>query len=133
MCRWFAQDPALLPARTPAAKQYANLAVGSQLRRLASTIERPELVYVFLRLQQMERGLQTHKSGYAAYESRAVGCFRIPQRRGRLKMLDMSKDFLGVSLAQIDAIAGRQILDVKITVARPRLRGHPHQMSQHVG
>ena len=47
-------------------------------------------------------------------------------------MLDMSKDFLGVSVTQINAIAGRQILDVEITVARPRLRGHPHDMSQHV-
>src|SRR6267154_4010653 len=110
-----------------------KLAVGSQLRRLASTIERPELVYVFLRLQQMERGLQSHESGYATYESRAVGCFRIPQRRGRLKVLDMSKDFLGVSLAQIDAIAGREILDIEVAVARSGLGGHPHQMSQDVG
>ena len=72
------------------------------------------------------------KARYATNESSAVGCLRIPYRRGRLKMLDMSEDFLGVSLAQINAITGRQILDVKITVARPRLRGHPHEMSQHV-
>ena len=48
-------------------------------------------------------------------------------------MLDMSKDFLGVGLTQIDAIAGREILDVKVTVACSSLRGHPHKMSQHVG
>ena len=48
-------------------------------------------------------------------------------------MLDISEDFLGVSLTQIDAIAGREILDIKVTVARSGLRGHPHKMSQHVG
>ena len=64
----------------------ANLTIGRQLRRLPSTIERFELVYVFLRLQQMEGSLQPHKSRDATNERRAVGCFRIPQRRGRLKI-----------------------------------------------
>ena len=112
--------------------EYANLLIGSQLHRFSSTVQLSELVYVFLRLQQMERSVQAHKSRYATNESSAVGCCRIPHRRSLLKMLDISKDLLGVSLIQIDAIAGRQILLVKITIARPRLRGDKYDMSQDI-
>ena len=47
-------------------------------------------------------------------------------------MFDISKHPLGISLVQIDTIARRQILLVKITVGRPRLRGNEYQMSQDV-
>src|SRR6185437_1292487 len=48
-------------------------------------------------------------------------------------MLDIGEDFFSISLAQIDAIACREILDIKVAVARSGLRGHPHEMSQYVG
>ena len=66
----------------------------------------------------MKRSVQAHKSCYAAEKSSAVCRCRIPDRRSLLKVLDISKDLLGVSLIQIDTIAGRQILLVKITIAR---------------
>ena len=55
----------------------------------------------------MEWSLQAHKTRYATNEGSAVRCFRIPYRRGRLKMFDITEDFFGVGFAQVDAIAGR--------------------------
>src|SRR3954467_6314751 len=80
----------------------------------------------------MERNLQTHESRYAANESSAVGCFGIPEWRGRLKMLDIRENLLRVRLTQINTVTCSQVLDVQVTVACPRLSGHPHKMSQHV-
>ena len=47
-------------------------------------------------------------------------------------MLDISEDPLGVSFIQINTIAGRQVLLVKITIARPCLRGNEYDVSQDV-
>src|SRR3974390_3506103 len=47
-------------------------------------------------------------------------------------MFDISKHPLGISLVQIDTIARRQILLVKIAVGRPRLGGNEYEMSQDV-
>src|ERR1700751_3776668 len=47
--------------------------IGCKLHRPSSTVQLSELVYVFLRLQQMKRRLQAHKSCYAANEGGAVG------------------------------------------------------------
>src|SRR6516164_10261149 len=80
----------------------------------------------------MKRSLQAHKSRYAANESGAVHRCRIPQRRSFLQVFDISKDLLGIGLIQIDAIAGRQILLVEITIARPCLRGNKYDVSQDV-
>src|ERR1700674_4389775 len=80
----------------------------------------------------MKRSVQAHKSGYAADKSGAVVGCRIPKRRGLLEMFDISKDLLGVSLIQIDTIARRQILLIKIAIARPRLRGNKYYVSRHV-
>src|SRR4029453_19007266 len=81
----------------------------------------------------MKRSVEAHKSRHAADESSAVGRCCIPERRRLLLALDISKDLLGVCLRQIDAIAGRQILLVKITVGRTRLRGDKHDVSQEIG
>src|SRR6478736_8202855 len=81
----------------------------------------------------MERSFQTHKARNASNERSAVRGLRIPHRRGRLKMLDVAEDLLGVGLAQIDAITGRQILFVKVAVARPRFGGDPYQVSKDIG
>src|SRR2546430_17405466 len=77
----------------------------------------------------MEWSFQTHKARNASNERSAVRGLRIPHRRGRLKMLDIAEDLLGVGLAQIDAITGRQILFIKVAVACPRLGGDPHLVS----
>ena len=47
-------------------------------------------------------------------------------------MFDISEDLLSVSLIQINTIAGRQILLVKITIARPCLGGNKYDVSQDV-
>ena len=52
--------------------------IGFKLHRFSSTVQLSELVYVFLRLQQMKRSVQAHKSRYAAEKSSAVGRCRIP-------------------------------------------------------
>jgi len=52
--------------------------IGLKLHRFSSTVQLSELVYVFLRLQQMKRSLQAHKRRYAAQKSSAVGRCRIP-------------------------------------------------------
>ena len=44
-------------------------------------------------------------------------------------MLDIAEDLFGVGLVQVNSIARRQILLVKITIARPRFRGHKRQVS----
>src|SRR3984957_1303311 len=80
----------------------------------------------------MKRSVQAHKSCYAADKCSAVGGCRIPYRRGLLEMFDISKDLLGVSLTQIDTIARRQILLVKIAIGRPCLRGNKYDVSQDV-
>jgi len=103
-----------------------------QLRRLASAVDLSQLVHVFLGLQQVEWSLQTHEVSYATDKGRAVGRFRIPNRRGRLEVLDVRENLLRVGLAQVHAIAGRQILLVKVTVARSGLGGHPGKVSQHI-
>src|SRR5262249_29036642 len=66
-------------------------------------------------------------------ERSAVRGLRIPNRRGRLKMLDIAEDLLGVGLAQIDAITGRQILFIKVAVACPCLGGDPRLGSKDIG
>src|SRR5215471_8363572 len=106
--------------------------IGFKLHRFPATVQLSELIYVFLRLYQMKRSLQAHKSRYAANEVGAVGCCRIPYRRARLEMFDVSKDFLRVSFIQIDAIAGRQIFLVKVTIASTGLGGDKHDMPQHI-
>src|ERR1700759_3695565 len=47
-------------------------------------------------------------------------------------MFDIGKDLLGVSLAQIDTIARRQILLIKIAIGRPCHRGNKYEVSQDV-
>src|ERR1700754_1234232 len=81
----------------------------------------------------MEWSFQTHEARNPSNEGSAVRGLRIPQRRGRLKVLDMAEDLLGIGLAQIDAITGRQILFVKVAVACPRLGGDPHEVSKDIG
>ena len=71
----------------------------------------------------MERRLHAHKARYATDEVGAVGRFRIPQGRGRLKMLDIGKDLLSVGLVQVNSIPCRQILFVQIAIARPGVVG----------
>src|ERR1700692_2710181 len=68
----------------------------------------------------MKRSVQAHKSCYAADKSSAVGGCRIPERRSLLKVFDISKDLLGVSLIQID------------TIARPCFRGNKYDVSQDI-
>src|SRR6202521_5249829 len=80
----------------------------------------------------MKRGVQAHKSCYAAEKSSAVGGCRIPKRRGLLEVFDIGKDLLGVSLIQIDTVARRQILLIKIAIGRPCLRGNKYDVSQDV-
>src|SRR5258707_9328034 len=80
----------------------------------------------------MKRSVKDQKSCDAGDKSSAVGGCRIPYRRALLEMLDISKDLLGVSLTQIDTIARRQILLVKIAIARPCLRGNKYEVSQDV-
>src|ERR1700733_5572218 len=80
----------------------------------------------------MKRSVQAHKSCYAADKCSAVSGCRIPYRRGLLEMFDIRKDLLGVSLTQIDTIARRQILLVKIAIGRPRLSGNKQNVSQDV-
>src|ERR1700730_2219057 len=80
----------------------------------------------------MKRSVQAHKSRYAADKSSAVGGCRIPKRRGLLEVFDISKDLLGVSLIQIDTVARRQILLIKIAIGRPCLRGNKYDVSQDV-
>src|ERR1700692_534598 len=106
--------------------------IGVKLHRFSSTVHLSELVYVFLRQQQMKRSLQAHKSRYAAKKSSAVHGCRIPKRRGLLEMFDISKDLLGVSLIQIDTIARRQILLIKIAIGRPCFRGNKYDVSQDI-
>src|SRR4030095_7337234 len=80
----------------------------------------------------MKRSVEAHISRYASEKSSAVGRCCIPQRRSLLQVFDISKDPLGIGLIQIDAIAGRQILLVKITIARTCLRGDKYEVSQDV-
>src|SRR6476646_1166603 len=80
----------------------------------------------------MEWSLQAHKTRYTTDEIGAVGCSRVPHRRVRLKTLDVSKYLFGVSLIQVDSIAGCQILLIEVTVARAGFRRHKHEMSQYV-
>src|ERR1700692_2497817 len=80
----------------------------------------------------MERRLQTHERRNTANESGTIGGFGVPQRIGLLKMLDVSERLLGVLFVEINPIAGRQILNVQVTVGGPRSRWHPHEMPQHV-
>src|SRR3954465_12830986 len=80
----------------------------------------------------MGRSLQTHEGSYATNEISAVGCLGIPDRRGRLKMLDIGKNLLGVRLTQINPVTCSQVLHIQVTVARARFCGHQHKMSQHV-
>ena len=80
----------------------------------------------------MKRSLEAHKGRYASDKSGAVGCCCIPQRRSLLQVFDIGKDPLRIGLIQIDAIAGRQILLVKITIGRACLGGDKYEVSQDV-
>jgi len=59
-------------------KLVVKVLVGIELHRLASTIQRLQLVHVFLGLLQMERDLQAHKARYATYKGGAICRFSIP-------------------------------------------------------
>src|ERR1700733_14558766 len=97
------------------------LLIGGQLRPLAAAIHISELVDVVLRLLQMEWHLQTHEGCDLANEKRAIGGFSVPQRKGPLKVLDISEHLPSVLLAHINAITGRQILNVEVAITRARL------------
>src|SRR5262249_25393435 len=107
--------------------------VGIQMHCLASVVHLFELVYeCFRRLEKMEWGLQSHKAGYATDEKSAADRLHMPYRQRSLKMPDIAEDLFGVGLTQVNSIARRQILLVKITIARPRVSRHKYQMSQYV-
>ena len=76
------------------------------MRRLASSIKFFEFVYVLLGFLQMKRNFQAHEGRYLTNEVGAVRCFRVPERRSGLKMLDVRENLLRVSFAQIDTVTG---------------------------
>ena len=52
--------------------------IGLKLDRFSSAVHLSELIYVFLRQEQMKRSVQAHKSRYTADKGGAVGGRRIP-------------------------------------------------------
>ena len=73
--------------------------------RLAPSIQFFELVYVLLGLLQMKWNFQTHEGRYLTNKGSAVGGFGVPQRRSRLKVLDMGENLSRVRFAQIHPVA----------------------------
>src|SRR5262245_2040839 len=113
-------------AALPCGATLLKLTVSCQLHRATPAVKRFELIHVILRALYMEWSFQTHKARNPSNEGSAVRGLRIPHWRGRLQMLDMGEDLLGIGLAQIDPITGQQILLIKVAVTRPRLGGDPH-------